>query len=440
MRTWLALASGLLGLGAVVAAVACGTESSEFGPGDGKDGGGSSGDGSDFNNDDSGGGGNTDDGGATCKTSENRALLQPIYLGFAYDVSGSMGQLDCPYWNNDPYTKWRPVAEATEAFFQDPNSTNINASMTLFPGEAGDKATKCNALTYQTADVAMVALPSNAFTTRLKGYETDAGLPQDGGKYPSPVPVTGGGPWRGGTPTLAAVTGVLNYLRPIKNAHADARTALVLVTDGFPQGCDNDSDDIAEVATLVQTARTTDNIFTYVIGVKDPPMPNVDAGAVAPWSPHGTPAWACDGKNGWSDETKPRPAPDTLAGMNDIAQKGANRNAVFLNTGNPAQTKADLLAAINAIRANTISCELARPAPPAGQSFDPDKVNVRYDSGAKKTPLAYDSECKGSNAWRYKGTGTDVIELCPSTCDTVRADPQGVVQVEFGCVRRNIIR
>lgn len=130
-------------LGGVVLAIVygCGTEGSTFPDGNpGGTSGGTSGggvfvgDGGVLQTDAEGPSG---DSGAACKTAESPAALQPIYLGFAFDVSGSMGQLDCPFWNHDPKVKWAPVVEATVAFFQDAASTNMNASMTLFPAKIG---------------------------------------------------------------------------------------------------------------------------------------------------------------------------------------------------------------------------------------------------------------------------------------------------------------
>jgi hypothetical protein len=436
---WIYRTAGLTVSAAILAFLGCGTSGdSAFieGPGDGGDGGSSSGaSSSGFGNIDASSGG-LDDGaaddsglqdGEACKTADSPANLQPIYLGFAFDVSGSMGQTDCPYWNHDPNVKWKPVVEATVAFFQDAASTNVNASMTLFPS----KDQKCETASYTTPTVAMAALPSNAFATALSAYETEAGLPA---LYTNPMPI-GGATWRGNTPTRQAVEGVTASLLPLKTQHPDAKIALVVVTDGLPAGCG----DIAGVNTAV-TAALAQGFPTYVIGVRDPAAPQ--PGAQAPWMEDGQRTWACKDGSGWraghSDKNTPRPTdPTLLDNLNGIAAAGSTGSAVLLDTGNPAATKAAFTAAVNTIRASSISCELKRPDPPVGQTFDPTKVNVRYDSGANRTSLAFDTECKATNAWRYKGGDTGVIELCPSTCTAVRADSKASLSVEFGCVRRD---
>src|SRR6188768_1174252 len=84
---------------------------------------------SDSDSENGGGGG----GGPVCETVSAAAELPPVYLAFAFDVSGSMGQLDQPRWWHDPESKWQPVVEATSAFFEDSSSQGLSASMALFP-------------------------------------------------------------------------------------------------------------------------------------------------------------------------------------------------------------------------------------------------------------------------------------------------------------------
>lgn len=371
--------------------------------------------------------------GQACESSESQAELAPIYLAFAFDVSGSMGHLDCPFWNHDPVVKWTPVVEATTEFFGDASSVNINASMTLFPS-LGDNSVKCDPATYADPDVAMQALPSAEFAAVLAAYEDEVGLSD----YTDPVPIDGGGPWRGGTPTRAVVGGVLETLRPLRDEHPDAKVALVLVTDGVPQGCTGNT--IPDVVDAVSAALEEDDIHTYVIGVKDPATPP----DVAPWEEEGQRVWACGGpawESGYSDVDTPRPTnPDALDNLGQIAVAGGTGEAILIDTGNPSGTKAALRLAIDRIRAEAVSCKLDRPPPPPGETFDPDRVNVRYDSGDDSVPLGFDPECEADDAWRYEGSGTDVIELCPTTCERIQQDPYATIQVEFGCLRRTIVR
>lgn len=444
--TWF-FSTGALLLGAYVAA--CSGKSEVEGEGNGKGSGASAGAGATSGSGASSGtGGGIDVGegglgsgagngmggsGPACESSENQAELAPIYLAFAFDVSGSMGHLDCPFWNHDPNVKWTPVVEATTEFFGDASSVNINASMTLFPS-LGSSSTKCDPETYETPEVEMQALPSGDFADVLAAYEEEVGLSD----YTDPVPVGGGGAWRGGTPTLAVVDGTLDTLRPLRMEHPDAKVALVLVTDGVPQGCSDNA--IDSVVASVGSALGDDGIPTYVIGVKDPAV----APDVAPWEEDDERVWACGGPSwsaGYDDVDNPRPTnPDALDNLDQIAVAGGTDEAILIDTGNPSSTKSALRLAIDRIRAEAVSCKLDRPAPPPGETFDPNRVNVRYDSGDDSMPLGFDPECEADDAWRYEGSGTDVIELCPSTCELIQADPYATIQVEFGCVRRTVVR
>ncbi len=356
-------------------------------------------------------------GGSVCESAQSDAELQPIYLGFAFDVSGSMGQLDHPNWWHDPTKKWMPVVEATKAFFADEASTNIFASMALFPVQ-GDKATKCDAESYSEPVVEMTALPSDEFADALDAYEDEVGTP------------LAGGAWRGNTPTLAVVNGTLDYLRAQMAEHPGAKFALVLVTDGVPAGCDGD-DDIGGIADVVADALATDGIPTYVIGVENPTTPPTSL-------PTGWDDQGCDEDGDRVDDgTFWCTPPNALASLDQIAVAGDTTKAELIDTNNPETTKTALTNAINAIRENSISCDLDIPPHPQGGTFDKDKIDVRYLSGTKNTRLIYDPDCEEEAAWHYDDEDDPgSIVLCDATCLTVQSDPEAQLQVDFLCKPR----
>lgn len=108
----------------------------------------------------------------------------------------------------------------------------------------------------------------------------------------------------------------------------------------------------------------------------------------------------------------------------------------------PAQTRKDLLDAINLIRGKAISCDLPLPAPPAGKKLDPDKVDVQFTAqGQPAIPLKYGTTCTGDTAWHYDDpTKPTKVQLCDSTCATVKADTMAKLDVVFGCVDRQIVQ
>jgi hypothetical protein len=325
-------------------------------------------------------GAGTGGSGEVCATQTASATLEPVYLAFAFDVSGSMGKGDYPW--HDVTLKWDPVVAATRAFLEDPASGGLHASLTAFPnGEDEDE--RCDADRYTEPDVSMRELPSTAF-----GAELDAIREED---------------WRGGTPTRAAVEGVLSYIRAESEAQP-GRYAFVLVTDGYPQGCDDDDDDIAEVGELV--AAVADDIPTFVLGIKNPELVDEDG----------------------------EMAPDTVSDLESIAVAGGTEIAYFIDTGNPAQTSAAFQAAVDRIRGAAISCSIPIPPPPGTRAFEKDKVIVSYTSGSAKTELEYDPDCAGEAAWHYDNVEEPTaVVLCEEACSTIQADPVATLEVAFTC-------
>src|SRR5690606_41047211 len=135
-------------------------------------------------------------------------------------------------------------------FFESDASAGISASLTLFP--AANLA--CEATSYTTPDVAMSALPASSFAQVFSDYEQEIG------------PDYADGNWRGGTPTTQALTGVSDTLLGLDGIESEAPRVIVLVTDGFPEGCMEN--DIAEVAAKAAELSSL-GIRTYVIGIEN---------------------------------------------------------------------------------------------------------------------------------------------------------------------------
>jgi hypothetical protein len=306
--------------------------------------------------------------------------LQPVYLAFVFDVSGSMGKGDTEW--HDRALKWEPVVAATKTFFADQSAMGISASLIFFPGAAEI----CDAATYAEPAVPMTALPSPAFADAIDQV----------------TPVTEDD-WRGGTPTLHVLEGTIDYLEPLALADPEAIYAIVLVTDGNPAECEEEGNTMANVQAAV--AAVAERIPTYVVGVQNPPV---------------------DG------------APDALTNLNQIAVAGGTTPAFVIETGNPAQTAADLTAIVNGIRSTAVSCHVPIPTPPADQVFDPSRVNVSVTDGAGTLiPLGYDETCAAPQTWRYDdATNPTAIVLCDGTCSAVQVDTAARLGVEFGCTTR----
>lgn len=82
-----------------------------------------------------------------------------------------------------------------------------------------------------------------------------------------------------------------------------------------------------------------------------------------------------------------------------------------------------------------LPCRYALPPPPDGMTFNPGLVNVVYTPSASTSevvvPKVEDyAACGPSGGWYYEG---DDIVVCPATCDVLRADPEGRVDIVLGC-------
>ncbi len=231
----------LLGpIGTLLFAVACGgAAGSEFGDGNGKnDGKGTTTD--VIPGDNTGGiiGGGVDRKSA-CATGTAAAQRGLSYLAFQFDRSGSMGKTD------DPNSKISVCKNVLKGFFSDAKSAGFNASLNLFPNHAGGGGGDilCASTDYATPvpTAEMQALPSNALSAAAAAVTVQQG-----------------------TPTLVALQGARAYAQTVSAAHAGAKVAIVLVTDGDPTECP-DTIKVKDVSDFAASIRAESP--TYVIGI-----------------------------------------------------------------------------------------------------------------------------------------------------------------------------
>jgi uncharacterized protein YegL len=230
---------------------------------------------------------------------------------------------------------------------------------------------ECSSATYQTPLVAATALPDT--TSAFKNA-----LAQNG---PDP---------NYGTPTLPALQGALGYAKQLQSGFTHGeRVAVVLVTDGDPNDCGSSAANVGQEAS-----KTASTIPTYVIGVGS-----------------------------------------SLSNLNTIAKGGGTSAALLVDTSKPQQITADFIKAVSQIRSAALTCEYKIPAAPAGQTLDPNKVNVVYTpgGGAAQT-LSYNKDCTGNGqGWRYDDASAPTkIEVCAASCDGLKGGA-GRVDVVLGC-------
>ena len=233
----------------------------------------------------------------------------------------------------------------------------------------------CNAADYAAPEVALTALPNITLSNTVAAHAP-----------------------KGDTPTRAAMSGAVTQAQAVLASHPGEKTVIVLVTDGEPYGCgiNNSTQSNAEITQVANdVAAVAASIPTYVVGIGP-----------------------------------------SVSNLNAVATAGGT-TALHVTVGDPAQTTKDLLAAMAAIRGQLASCDFAIPSPPDGRTLDLDKVFVeRTPTGKPMETLPYDQTC-AKGGWRYDDPkNPKKVLLCDATCNAVKADPGGKIDVRFSCVSR----
>jgi hypothetical protein len=405
--------------------------------------------------------------GEQCVGELVKADVAPLDLVFVLDASGSMRLLV------GAKSRWTWVTEAMEKFVADPRSAGVGVGLDVFPfiykakpcmneddcgGATGTSNVLCAQLHLCVApgtDLESTAScdPSDPFCPAGATCEPAGVCSRSGGRcvglgtacpggmagdvcaksgmvcktpvfscaaadYEKPLVPIGTLPATaptftqqlgsvkpaGDTPLLAGYLGALHHLTQYLAAHPDHRGALVLATDGAPSGCagGNVPDVVAQVAAA---QKGTPAVPTYAIGVME--------------------------------------TFDTSLGQafEQIAAAGGTGKPFAVTTSADFGDK--FLGALNEIRGKALPCDFDIPAPPAG-AIDFGKVNVRTTVQAQATDLRYVQSAAGCDAkggWYYdadpNGAATPKrVQLCPASCDPLKADPGGRVELRFGCRTR----
>jgi hypothetical protein len=220
----------------------------------------------------------------------------------------------------------------------------------------------------------------------------------------------------GHTPTHDAYQYALAQLQA---SGAEGQKYVVLITDGVPTfslGCVatgmNPGVDPVEAQPIIdesQAANTTNMVKTFVVG-----SPGSEA------------------------------VRDSLSA---IARVGGTGPAGCADTGTPEYCHSDMTEADNVADALTaalgeitsqipVDCNFDLPTPPSGMALNLDQVNVRYtDANGTVVQIGRDpaGDC-ATDGWRYVGgTPPTGIELCGPLCDSVKAQQESSIEVEYGC-------
>jgi hypothetical protein len=210
----------------------------------------------------------------------------------------------------------------------------------------------------------------------------------------------------GSTPMGPAVEASLAHLTERASSHPERTAALVLATDGAPQGC-GPADAVATIAMrLSAAAAMRPSITTYVIGVIDPNDPN-----------------------------------QTTAGqaLSELARAGGSGMPFMVSpTQNLTQT---FLAALEQIRGRALPCEFTIPIKDV-PALDFGRVNLRFRGAGGERDIFYVGKADRCDpllgGWHYDvepGPGQTPARVitCPATCAALKSDAQGRIDLRFGC-------
>jgi hypothetical protein len=324
-----------------------------------------------------------------CATGMLGANLAPVNMFVMFDRSGSMDDDD----------KWPNATAALVAFFENPGSAGLRVALRFFPHDqpaVGCTEDGCDADACSRPLVELAALTADRASADAQEQKLvdaiAASAPGNGGGQGGRD--NGGNNGGGGTPIYPALQGALKWSTSHKARYPDEKTVVVFVTDGEPNGCEEDFDAISELAA---DALASNGITTYAIGL----------------------------------------AGSSEAQMDQLAQAGGTQQGIFID--NSAGAQQELLAALNAIRGMTLSCDFAVPMPAqTGAVIDPKKINITYSpaTGSAMTlgqvPSAAD--CAAAAGWHYDNAAAPTrVFLCPSACDLVRRDQNARLQILLGC-------
>jgi hypothetical protein len=90
------------------------------------------------------------------------------------------------------------------------------------------------------------------------------------------------------------------------------------------------------------------------------------------------------------------------------------------------------------IGASQLDCEWRIPAPPEGQTLDPNKVNVVLTSAGTEQSIGRVSSADAcadvAHGWYYDdASAPSKLLSCPQTCAAIRSTPNAQLDVLFGC-------
>lgn len=300
------------------------------------------------------------------------------------------GHFDC----TNPASRWPATREALRAFLSSPKSAGLTLAVRTFgpvtswtPPSVENN--RCASTLYETPDFEATELPSQSFANRVAGIAVNT-------IHPDATQ----------TQTSAVILGGTTYTKARAAALAGTKgVAMVLVTDGNPQGCD-------PTVAVPNYATEQDKQYAYAAA----------SGALA----QGLKLYVLN--IGGSKDV-----------LDHIASLGGTSSAITL--ADPTDTDA-IHEALEAIRRKALTCDVAIPQPASGTP-DFDQLNVVWTAtGSGGTPeiLPLSPDCANGRGWHYDDAAQPTkIQLCGSSCADVTASEIGKLDIVLGCTSTSTV-
>ena len=328
-------------------------------------------------------------GAPACQSSSISATIPNVNMYLMFDKSGSMAG-----------NRWNLTTAALRGFIRDPASAGLRVGLRFFPGTVSSSECGEYTCTDQGCKVPQVGLG-----TLLAGQVTDTtcgSMPNNCSTTADPqecelvkaIRCTSASGW---TPLLVALGGATSYMGDHAWNYPTERSVVVLVTDGYPEGgngypadCRSPADNL--FVTKAQNAFNSYGVVTYTANVV-----GGDANL-----------------------------------MQDIATAG-HGDYFYISDSNAT---AELVAALNQIRSNSVSCDLLLDT---SAGLDPNEVAVTF-TDSSNTSSNFDKRpagqvCGTANNWWYfdDDVTPTKITLCPDACARVRSDINSKLELVVGC-------
>lgn len=308
---------------------------------------------------------------AACALVTEEAVAVPLNLYIMMDTSSSMATDN----------KWNSAKAGLEAFVANSRFAGVRVALRFFPRKA-DAVPACDQFAYKTPLVPFGPLPDNA-PAIVEALE--AASPNG---FDTPIyPALGGA--------------LLQGIEVAENRPGEA-SAVLLVTDGEPQGpaaeCGGvDPEAPGVIARLAENgARFRPSVRTFVIGLPG--------------------------------------ANQTIA--NQIAAAGGTDSAVLVAATNLA---VEFETALAKVTGGALPCDYEVPSRVAGGEIAFSDVNVLFAvNGAEAEILPQNPDCDGPG-WRYDDPIRPTrLTVCGETCEAARAASSARIQILLGC--RTVLR